>query len=145
MLYITSLVLDYLITGSLNLLIIFIQLSLPWSPHLWKSQMWSLFLSFCLFACWSVIDLNHYVSSWCTIWWFDISIHYKIINMISLVTICHHTKILHYFWLYIPHTVHFIPMTHLLCNWKFVPLNLCHLFLCLWFFLIIKTHKTNMM
>ena len=22
-----------------------------------------------------------------------------------------------------PHAVHFIPMTHLFCNWKFVPLN----------------------
>ena len=29
---------------------------------------------------------------------------------------------------YIPHAVHFIPMTHLFYNWKFVPLNLPHLF-----------------
>ena len=28
-----------------------------------------------------------------------------------------------------PPTVHFIPITLLLCNWKFVPLNLSHLFL----------------
>ena len=33
----------------------------------------------------------------------------------SLVTICHHTKMLHN-----PHAVHFIPVTHLSCNWKFV-------------------------
>ena len=46
----------------------------------------------------------------------------------SLVTICHHTKILHNYWLY-SHTVHFIPVTHLFCNWKFVPLNLTHLLL----------------
>ena len=30
---------------------------------------------------------------------------------------------------YIPHTVPFIPMTQLFCNWKFMPLNLPHLFL----------------
>ena len=29
---------------------------------------------------------------------------------------------------YIAHTVHFIPMTHLVCNWKLIPLNLSHLF-----------------
>ena len=30
---------------------------------------------------------------------------------------------------YIPCTVHFIPLTHLFCKWKFVPLNLSQLFL----------------
>ena len=35
--------------------------------------------------------------------WFDISIHFKTIITISLVTICHHTNILHNFWLYSPH------------------------------------------
>ena len=30
---------------------------------------------------------------------------------------------------YLPNTVHFIPLNHLFCNWKFVPLNLPHLFL----------------
>ena len=29
---------------------------------------------------------------------------------------------------YIPHTVHFVPMTHLWCNWKFLPLNLPSMF-----------------
>ena len=57
----------------------------------------------------------------------DFSIHYKMITTISLVTICHQTKILHYYD-YVPHTVHFIPMTHLFCNWKDVPFNLPHLF-----------------
>ena len=28
----------------------------------------------------------------------------------------------------IPHTVHFIPVTHLFCNWKFIPL-ISHFFL----------------
>ena len=41
------------------------------------------------------------------------------ITIISLVTICHHTKMLHNHF-YIPHAVHFIPVTHLSCNWKFV-------------------------
>ena len=30
---------------------------------------------------------------------------------------------------YTLHTAHFIPVTHLFCNWKFVPPNLPHLFL----------------
>ena len=29
---------------------------------------------------------------------------------------------------YIVHTVYFIPVTHLFCNWKFIPLNFLHLF-----------------
>ena len=29
---------------------------------------------------------------------------------------------------YIPHIVHFTPMTHLFCNWKFIGLNFPHLF-----------------
>ena len=28
-----------------------------------------------------------------------------------------------------PHAVHFVPMIHVFCNWKFVPDNLPHLFL----------------
>ena len=46
----------------------------------------------------------------------------------SLVTICHHTKILQSYWLYSPH-IHFIPITHLYSNWKFVLLNLFYFFL----------------
>ena len=45
-----------------------------------------------------------------------------------LVTICHHTKILHNYLLCSPHCT-FIHMTHLFYNWKFLPLNLHHLFL----------------
>ena len=38
---------------------------------------------------------------------------------ISLVTICHQS----YYNIidYIPHVAHFIPVTHLFCNWKFIP------------------------
>ena len=41
----------------------------------------------------SVIDLQHYVSSGCTIQWFDISICCKMISMVFIVTV---TKILQY-------------------------------------------------
>ena len=119
---------------------------------------------------WSIIDLQHYVSSWCTAQWFSISMHYKMITMTSLDTVCHHTwmcvlscvwlfatlltgackaplpiefssleywsgwpfpdpqtQIWHNYWLYSPCcTLH--PVTHLFCNWKFVPLDLPHIF-----------------
>ena len=39
----------------------------------------------------------------------------------SLVTICH--QISYTTIDCMPHAVHFIPVTHLFCNWKFVPLN----------------------
>ena len=43
-----------------------------------------------------------------------------------LVTICHHTKLLQYHWLYfLCHTSHVI---YLFYNWKFVPFNLLCLF-----------------
>ena len=46
---------------------------------------------------------------------------------LSLVVICHHTK--SYIIIeYNPPTVHFTSVTHLFCNWKFVPYNLPHLF-----------------
>ena len=48
--------------------------------------------------------------------------------MVNLVMISHRTKILIVIE-YISHTVHFIPLTHFFYNWKFVPLNLSHLFL----------------
>ena len=49
------------------------------------------------------------------------------ITIVSLVILCHHTRI-HSYWLH-SHNVYFIPVTHLFCNWKFVPLNFPHLFL----------------
>lgn len=44
----------------------------------------------------------------------------KLINMISLVRICHLTKRLHSYSC-IPHTVSFIPRTPLFCSWQSVP------------------------
>ena len=49
------------------------------------------------------------------------------ITMTGLVTVCHHTETLHNYWLY-SWSVHFIFVTHLFCNWKFVTFHL-HLFL----------------
>ena len=49
------------------------------------------------------------------------------IPRVSLVTICHCTKLLLHYWLYSPLYISYL-MTHLFCNWKLVPLiNLPHL------------------
>ena len=49
------------------------------------------------------------------------------IPRVSLVTICHCTKLLLYYWLYSLLYISYL-MTHLFCNWKLVPLiNLPHL------------------
>ena len=42
---------------------------------------------------------------------------------VNLVVICDHIKLLQYYY-YIPHAVHYIPVTY---NWKFVSLNYFHL------------------
>ena len=54
--------------------------------------------------------------------------HFKIITTVSLVTTCHHTKILHHID-YILHTAHFMSITHLFSNCMFLSLNLLYLFL----------------
>ena len=59
-----------------------------------------LFLYECV-CFWSTTDL-HYLSSWYTTLRFDTSIHFKTIITVSLVTSCHHTNVLHNFWLYSP-------------------------------------------
>lgn len=43
-----------------------------------------------------------------------------------LVTVCHHTKFLQYYWL--GSLLHYMPMIYLLYEWMFVPLNLSNLF-----------------
>ena len=43
---------------------------------------------------WSLIYPQYYVSSRCASQWFDISIHYKMITTISLVTIYYHATVL---------------------------------------------------
>ena len=62
----------------------------------------------------SVIDLQHYVSSGCTIQWFDISICCKMISMVFIVTV---TKILQYNWLYFSCCISF-PYAFIFIEWK---------------------------
>ena len=50
------------------------------------------------------------------------------ITLISPVTICHHTKIIHNYWLYSPHCS-FHTSDSLIFNWKFMPFKPAHLFL----------------
>ena len=84
MLYITFLV---LVTRSLYFLTVFIQFPLPILPLVTTN------LTFFLWVCfWNIIDLQYYVSS--VIQHDDISMHFKLITMISLLIICHHTKLL---------------------------------------------------
>ena len=103
-------------------------------PHLVTTNLFSFFLCVCcLFHCfWGTIYLLYYISSLYVIRWFSISIHFKMITTISLGSIYHHTKILLSYWLHYKctmSTVHFIPMSHLFCTQRFVPVNLPHLFL----------------
>ena len=66
---------------------------------------------------WGIIPLLFYVGPRCTMQWFAISTHYKV----SLVAIYHHSY--HNIIDYIPYAVYFICITHLLCNYKFLPSN----------------------
>ena len=58
---------------------------------------------------WNKIDLTYYISFRYITWWFNILIHYKMITMISLVTICHHAS---YYNIinYIIYAIYYIPM-----------------------------------
>ena len=83
--YVMSLVLTYLITECL-----YIWLLSSSSPFLYFQPLVTanlIFLSMSLLVWltvfWNIIDLQHYVSSWCPKKWFDISIHYSKITMIK--------------------------------------------------------------
>jgi len=128
MLYSTPLVLIYLITGSLYLLIVFLQFTISSPSRTSSNYKFIIFFyeSVCLLLRY-IINLQH-VSSYCTTQRFDISIHFKMLTTVSLVTVCHHAKILCII-ASISHPVHFIPATQLFCKWKFVLLHLPHPFL----------------
>ena len=129
MLYSTPLVLIYLITGSLYLLIVFLQFTISSPPRTSSNYKFIIFFyeSVGLLLRYT-INLQQHVSSYCTTQWFDISIHFKMLTTVSLVTVCHHAKILCIIDS-ISHPVHFIPATQLFCKWKFVLLHLPHPFL----------------
>ena len=128
MLYVTSLALIYFLTVSLYLLTAFIQFTLhPHTPNSGKHKSDLFCYDFVTF--WSIIDLQHYVSYYCTTQWFYISIHIKMFTMIGLVTICHHKNILHSYWLYSPHcTFHthdsFILQLEVCTFWHLHPIPL---------------------
>ena len=127
MLYITYLVLIYLKAGSLYLLTTSIQFPVPWPLPLVTTNVisFSISLFICLFVKynWPTTECYFLIHNI-----FDISVHFKMIMIINLVMICHHTKILTIIE-YVNHAEHFTPLTHLFCNWKFVHLNLPHPFL----------------
>ena len=129
MLYSTPLVLIYLITGSLYLLNAFLQFTISSPPCTSCNYKFIIFFyeSVCLLLRY-IINLQHYVSSYCTTQWFNISILFKMLTTVRLVTVCHHAKIL-CITDSISHPVHFISMTQLFCKWKPVLLHLPYPFL----------------
>ena len=119
LLYITYLVLIYLITENLYLLTAFIQF--PLASSLVSGNHIPDCLFFYEFVCfWSIIDLQHHVSSCYTIQWVFFSIHLKMISKS-----CDTTPYKDFnYWLYSPHcTFH----THnLFCNWKYLLISLMY-------------------
>ena len=100
MLYIIFLVLIYLITASLSFLTTIIQFPFHPSPtsgnH--KSDLSYEFVFLFVFKVLLTNNTMLFLGAQCN--WFDISMHYEMITTISLLTICHCTKISHYYWLY---------------------------------------------
>ena len=94
MLHITSLGLIYLITGSFYLFLSFKSFSLTVPPLVTTNLISCLKCNFFFYSFWSVIDLQCHVSFWCLAWR-HFSLYFKTIIMISLVLICHNTKILY--------------------------------------------------
>lgn len=88
-------------------------------PYTWKPQIWSLFLWVCF---WSItIYLQHYVNFCYTMWLFDISVHFKMINMVFSYDMLLSCKGITSYWLY-------SLLVTFLCNYKFIPFNLPYLF-----------------
>ena len=99
-----------------------------------------LLISFC--SAWSAIYPIHGIfhlslvafhlksSIWVSVF-LPVLLRYNLVSIthtvISLLRLYYHTEMLKVG--YILHTVHFTPMTHLFCNWKFVVINQSHLFL----------------
>lgn len=92
-------------------------------------------LGFILFFHLSVVRRSHPISScflmkyhWCTIlYWFHVHewsnnhVHYKMLTTLCALTICHHTKVLQYYWRYsLRRSFH---SRDIFFNGKFVPLD----------------------
>ena len=111
MLYITSLVLLYLIPGSLCLLTALISslLLLMNTDLFFYEFVFEISMTYYTM----LVPVKQYndliflgISKWLPQW--------AELQYVSMLRYCTVTD-------YIPHTVHFIPVTHLFCNWKFVP------------------------
>lgn len=71
---------------------------------------------------WITIDKQYCIS----FRYSDSLFSYIIITTVGLVTICHHTELLQYYWLYsLCCTLHLSDLFH---SWKFVPFNPLHKF-----------------
>jgi len=58
-------------------------------------------------------------------------LYYEMITMVSLVTTCHHTELLQYYWLYslcFTYTFTYITFCDLFYSWKVMLLNVPYLF-----------------
>ena len=80
----------------------------------------------CNFQNWNIVDVHAHVSFRQSAQWVDIYIHYEMIAMRSLVTVCPRMKILQYYWpyslgciLYIIDLLHVFTLS-LLCNWRLI-------------------------
>ena len=102
MLYSTPLVLIYLISGSLYLLTVFLQFTISSPPRTSSNYKFIIFFyeSVCLLLRY-IINLQH-VSSYCTTQRFDISIHFKMLTTVSLVTSLLPCKDIMHYCLYFP-------------------------------------------
>ena len=82
--------------GSLCLKTTCIQFPSPLTPTSGYHKTDLFFYEFVYFR--SIIDLKHYVSFRCTVQWFSVSVHYKMITTRSLLTMC--PQLLQCDWLY---------------------------------------------
>ena len=105
--------------------IVFTDIILTWLP-----ASYPLFISCVYFLknYWSMVDIQY----WFQVYNIVIQ-HLYALKMLSLETIaiiCHHTKLLSYYWLYSSCcTLYYILKTYLLCDWMDVcTFNLLHLF-----------------
>ena len=83
-------------------MIAFLQFTISSPPHTSCNYKFIIFFyeSVCLLLRY-IINLQQYVSSYCTTQWFNISILFKMLTTVRLVSLSPHKDIMHY-WLYFP-------------------------------------------
>ena len=108
---------------------------LPKHKLIFKKKTW-LVLSYHFL---NLLEIQYDISFRCTTQWFEIFRCYKIITRVSPVTICHHTKLLQYCWLYFL-CVHYIPGPIFLIAGSLYLLILSTYFICAPAFLPFGNH-----